>query len=170
MNEIINRVSNSSLMTIDLDELYIPEERVVFDLKVFLFQELILKEMDFRKSLSELNWEVYRGKSVAILCSADAILPSWSFLLVSSYLDNVTKHYVVGDLNALDVFLIEEKLNEMDFEKFKDHPVVIKGCTKYEIPIYAYGRLIQKLKNVCKSIMFGEPCSTVPIYKRPKIN
>jgi hypothetical protein len=170
MTEIINRVSNSSLISFDLDELYFNQERKIFDLKDFLFQELVLREMEFRKSLVELNWEEYKDKAVAIVCSADAIVPTWAYLLVGSYLIKVTDNFVVGDLNVLEQFLIDKKISKLDLDLFRDKPVVIKGCTKFNIPFYAYGKLISMIQPVCKSLMFGEPCSTVPIFKKPKIN
>jgi hypothetical protein len=168
MNEIVNRVANSTLVTIDLDNFYSPQERIAFDLKDFLFEGLILKEMEFRQSLTNIQWELYRGKAVAIYCSSDAILPTWAYLLVGSYLVKVTDDFVVGDLGALEQFLIEKSISKLNLNDFKDKSVVIKGCSKHQVPLYAYGKIISLIQPISKSIMYGEPCSTVPIYKRPK--
>ena len=168
MTEIVNRVANSSIATINLEEGYPKGERVVFDLKPFLFQELILKERDFRTALKEQSWDNYSNKWVAITCTADAIIPNWAFMLVATYLENVAKGYVIGDLKDLENFISEDFISKIDFEEFENRPVVIKGCSDFPIPMYAYGRLISLVQKHAKSIMYGEPCSTVPLYKRPK--
>lgn len=168
MSEIVNRVASSAIISLNMEEFYPQEERVVFDLKDFLFQELILKEKDFRKSLKELDWSVYKNKWVAVTCSADAIVPTWAFMLVCTYLDGLAKGYVIGDLESLEQQIAEITLNKIDPEEFRNRPVVIKGCSKISIPLFAYGRLISILQPVARSLMFGEPCSTVPLFKKVK--
>lgn len=168
MSEIINKVANSPLVTIDLENFYRPEERMVFDLKDYLFQELVLREKDFRLALKELDWEIYRGKLVAIDCSVDAIVPNWAYMLVGIQLTKIGVEYVIGDLKALEQFLFEEAISKINPEDFKDRPVVIKGCSKFPVPMYAYGRIVSRIQTHAKSIMYGEPCSTVPLYKAPK--
>jgi len=169
MSEIINRIANSSIATINLEEFSPAGERVVFDLKDYLYMELVLKEMDFRKALKELDWSIFKGKYVAIHCSADAIVPTWAFMLVATYLDGAAANYVIGDKNALEQFLFQKALDKINPDDFADRPVVVKGCSEIPVPLFAYGEIIRLLKGVAKSIMFGEPCSTVPLYKRPKV-
>ncbi|WP_026951755.1 DUF2480 family protein [Algoriphagus mannitolivorans] len=168
MSEIVNRVASSSIISLNMEEFYPQEERVVFDLKDFLFQELILKEKDFRKELKEFDWSVFKDKWVAVTCSADAIVPTWAFMLVCTYLEGVSKGYVVGDLFSLEQHIAEVTLSKIDPEEFRNRPVVIKGCSKFPIPLFAYGRLISILQQVSKSLMYGEPCSTVPLFKKVK--
>ena len=168
MNEIVNRVANSPIVTIDLEELYQPGERLIFDLKEFLFQELVLKEQDFRQSLKTLEWEKYRGKYVAITCTADAIVPNWAFILVGTYLPEISKAYVIGNLDHLEQFLFERELQKLKLDRYKDKPVVIKGCSKFPVSLYAYGRIVSMIQAEAKSIMYGEPCSTVPLFKNKK--
>ncbi|GGF51278.1 DUF2480 family protein [Echinicola rosea] len=169
MSEIINRVANSPIVTIDLEEYYGRGiDRVLFDLKEFLFQELVLKEKDFRKSLKELDWEQYRGKYVAVDCTADAIVPTWAFMLAMTYLEGVAKDVAVGSVEDLDRYIFQKALMAIDPVEYEGRPVVVKGCSKYPVPIFAYGEVVRLLKGKAKSIMYGEPCSTVPVYKRPK--
>jgi hypothetical protein len=168
MSELINRVANSPIVMIDMEEFYPSGERVVFDLKSFLFHELILREKDFRQSLKDLDWSAYEGKWVAITCSADAIIPTWAFMLVCTYLEGTTKGYVIGSLENLEQYIVEQMLSSIDLNSFSEKPVVIKGCSKIAIPYFAYGRLISLIQPVAKSIMFGEPCSTVPLFKKRK--
>jgi len=168
MTEIVNRVANSPIITIDLEEFFRFEERVLFDLKDYLFQELVLREKDFRAALKEIDWSAFSGKLVAIDCTADAIVPNWAFMLVGTYLSALDIEYVIGDLKTLEQYLFEKSLSQIDVEKFRHKPVVIKGCSKHPVPIYAYGRILSMLQPLAKSIMYGEPCSTVPLYKAPK--
>ncbi|MCH7409074.1 DUF2480 family protein [Belliella sp. DSM 111904] len=168
MSEIINRVANSSLVTINLEDFYRKEERVVFDIKDFLFQELVLKELDFRSALKSLDWGTYSNKLVAITCTADAIIPAWAFMLVSTYLTSNSVEHVIGDLSVLEQYLFEQAISKIDASLYKDKPVVVKGCSKFPVPSYAYGRLLTLVQPHAKSIMYGEPCSTVPLYKAPK--
>jgi hypothetical protein len=168
MSEIVNRVSSSSIISLNLEEIYPKEERIIFDLKSFLWQELILKEQDFRRALRDIDWEIYREKWVAITCSADAIVPTWAFMLVCTYLHPVSKGYAIGDLEALEILISESVISTFDLESFRDRPVVIKGCSNFPIPLFAYGRMISALQPVARSLMFGEPCSTVPLFKKSK--
>lgn len=168
MSEIVNRVASSPILSINMEEFYPQEERMIFDLKLFLFQELILREKDFRQALKELNWSLYSNKWVAVTCTADAILPTWAYMLVCTYLEGVSRGYVVGDLNMLEQHIAEITLSAINPSDFKDRPVVIKGCSKFPIPLFAYGRLVSLLQSEAKSLMFGEPCSTVPLFKKGK--
>jgi hypothetical protein len=168
MSEIVNRVSSSSIISLNLEEIYPKEERIVFDLKPFLWQELILKEQDFRRALRDIDWEIYRGKWVAITCSADAIVPTWAFMLVCTYLHPVSKGYAIGNLDTLEILISETVISTFDLESFRDRPLVIKGCSNFPIPLFAYGRMISALQPVARSLMFGEPCSTVPLFKKSK--
>ncbi|MDF2157007.1 DUF2480 family protein [Algoriphagus sp. CAU 1675] len=168
MSEIVNRVAQSSIVSLDLEKIYPQEERVVFDLEPFLFQGLVLKEKDFRAELKSLNWDAYKDKWVAISCSADAIVPNWAYLLVAIYLEPVAKGFVIGGKEELEALIAEKCIASLDLEDFRDRPVVIKGCSDFPVPLFAYGRLIAKVIEVAKSLMYGEPCSTVPLYKKPK--
>lgn len=168
MTEIVNRVANSPIITLNLEEYYRPEERVVFDLKDYLFQELILKEKDFRSALKDLDWERYQGKLVAITCTADAIVPNWAYMLVGTYLGRLGVTYVIGDLSSLEQYLFEEAITKINPEDYEGRPVVVKGCSKYPVPLYAYGRVVARVQAYAKSIMYGEPCSTVPLFKASK--
>ncbi len=168
MSGIVNRVAASPILSVNMEEFYPQEERVVFDLKPFLFQELILRERDFRQALKELDWSVYENRWVAVTCTADAIVPTWAFMLVCTCLDSVAKGYVIGSLDNLEQHIAETALSGIDVEEYKDRPVVIKGCSKFPIPLFAYGRLVSLLQSCAKSLMFGEPCSTVPLFKKTK--
>ena len=168
MSEIVNRVASSPILSLNMEEFYPQEERVIFDLKGFLFQELILREKEFRQALKDFDWSVYSGKWVAVTCTADAIVPTWAYMLVCTYLEGFSRGYVVGDLNILEQHIAEITLSAINLSDFKDRPVVIKGCSKFPIPLFAYGRLVSLLQSEAKSLMFGEPCSTVPLFKKGK--
>jgi len=165
---IVNRVANSGLITLDLEQYYHPGERVVYDLKDNLFQELILREKDFRAFLRENDWSTYTGKNVAITCTADAIVPTWAFMLLTLQLRPYVHLVVYGNLTALDNALFREALSKINLLDFKDAKVVIKGCGKLPVPISAYVEITRLLQPVVQSLMYGEPCSTVPLYKKPK--
>jgi hypothetical protein len=165
-NEIVNRVSNSQLVTFDLEELYTPGERIVFDIKHLLFQELILREKDFRDFIKDHNWTQYQNKFVAITCSADAIVPTWAYMLLASALQPHAQQVVFGSLQDLETKLFEQTLNKIDWQKFANAKVVVKGCSKVEVPVSIYVEATNKLRQLAQSIMYGEPCSTVPIFKR----
>jgi len=168
MNEIVNRVANSPIVTIDLEQYYLTGERIGFDLKDYLYQGLVLKEKDYREALKHTDWESYRGKYVAVFCSADAIVPTWAFMLAMTYLDGVAAEVVMGDMASLEQHLFEKALQLIDPEEFRDRPVVIKGCSKVPVPLFAYGEIVKKVKGVARSIMYGEPCSTVPLFKQKR--
>lgn len=164
--EIINRVSNSQLITFDLEELYTPGERVLFDVKELLFQELILREADFRDFIKTHDWSQYQNKLVAITCSADAIVPTWAYMIVASSLQPFATTVVFGSLQDLEAHLFEQALNKIDWQKFEKAKVVVKGCSKRAVPVSAYVLVINKLRPIAQSIMYGEPCSTVPVFKK----
>ncbi len=166
--EIVNRVANSGLVTLDLEDFYHPGERIVFDIKPMLYRELILKEKEFRQLLKEHDWSVYQGKNVAITCTADAIVPTWAFMLVALQLEPYANMVVYGGLHELENRLFQEALSKIAVDYFKDAKVVVKGCSKLPVPTYAYVEIASKLKPVVSSLMFGEACSTVPLYKKPK--
>ncbi len=167
-DEIINKVANSKLVSLDLEDYYPKGERVLIDIKYWLFQEQVLIEKEYRKRLSEQDWSLYKNKYVAITCSSDAIIPSWAYLLLSVHLAPYAKKIVVGDMEQLETLLFEEVISKIDIEKFADKPVIIKGCSEKFIPHAAYSLLIQKLQPVVSSLMYGEACSSVPLYKRIK--
>lgn len=163
---IINKVAESGLITLDLEKYYPRQEIGLFDLKGFLFMELILKEKEFREKLKDYNWEVYKGKYVGVYCSADAIIPVWAFMLVASYLEPLAKDVVMGDEKDVHRNLFLKNLSTINLEEFSDKRVVIKGCGETPIGDFAYMEITKLLRPVVKSIMYGEPCSTVPVYKK----
>ena len=166
--EIINRVANSPLKTIDLEEMYPAGARILFDIKDWLYEGIILREKEFRDHVSQYNWSQYQNQFVALTCSEDAIIPSWAFLLVSSELAPYAKKVVVGTLDTLETSIFQELISDLNIEEFRNKPVIIKGCADKPIPPSAFTFLIQKLHPVVKSIMYGEACSTVPLYKMKK--
>lgn len=166
--EIINRVSSSALVTFDLEEYYTPGERVVIDIKDQLFQGLILREKDFREYIKQHGWSEYKNKFIAIQCSADAIVPTWAYMLLTIALEPYARRIIFGTQEELEAQLFREKLAAVDWSVFKDAKVVIKGCSKVNVPVSAYVETTNKLRPLAASLMFGEPCSTVPLYKKPK--
>ena len=167
-NEITNKVSNSGIVTIDLEEFYIHGERVLFDIKPHLFQELILREKEFREFIKTNNWSFYKDKLVALTCTADAIVPTWAYMLLTLALEPFAKRIVFGNLSELETILFAEKLTFLNLSTYKNARVVIKGCGDIDIPKNAYVQITALLKPIAKSIMYGEPCSTVPLYKAAK--
>ncbi len=165
--EIVNKVAESGLITFDLEEYYPKESIVGFDLKDFLFMGLILKEKDYRSVLQTQDWSGFEEKNVYITCTADAIIPMWAYMLAASYLQPLAKEIVFGDEKRLIETIIIKKLATVNAADFIDKRVVVKGCGELSIPETAYVEITNKLRPVAKSIMFGEPCSTVPIYKKP---
>jgi hypothetical protein len=163
---IINKVSESLLVTLDLEEFYPKDAIALFDMKDYLFMGLILKEKDFREALKNLDLEKYTNKSVAVTCSADAVIPMWAYMLVATYLQPVAKEIVFGDEEALKNQLLLKNIAQLPINDFIDKRVVIKGCGELPIGEAAYLEATKKLRPVAKSIMYGEPCSTVPIYKK----
>ncbi len=167
-NEIINKVANSTLVTFDLQELSPDEMLAEIDLKEILFQELILREKDLRDFIKAHDWEQYRSKNVSIYCSNDAIIPTWAYMLLGVALTPVANKVVFGNRDVLLTTLFKEKLDRVDWEKFRDAKVVIKGCSDVHVPESAYVEATIRLRPVAASIFYGEPCSTVPLFKRPK--
>ena len=165
MSDIRNKVADSGIISLDLEDMLPMGDRVLFDIKPHLFQELILREKDFREFVKSHDWSHYEGKYVAIVCSADAIVPTWAYMLISLALEPFAKKVVFGDLEELENTLMSEKIGSLDLSTFKGARVVIKGCGEKKIPINAYVQLAQILKPHVRSIMYGEPCSTVPLYK-----
>jgi len=167
MEEVfINKVANSGIETINLEEYFPVGERVFIDVKELLFMGLVLKEKDFREWIKVHNWEQYSQKYVAIYCSSDAIVPTWAFMLISTKLSGVANKVVFGDLNALEATLWESALNELNIDQYKDKKVVIKGCGDLPVSAAAYTNISSKLVPIVQSLMYGEPCSTVPVFKR----
>ena len=164
-DEIVNRVANSKLKTIDLEDLYPKGTRTIIDIKNWLFHEQILKEIDFREHLKNHDWSQYRNHYVALTCTSDAIIPSWAFMLITTYIFPFAKKIVAGNLTALETSIYQDIISHFNVEDFKGERVIIKGCSNKPIPETAYIQLIEKLQPVVKSIMFGEACSTVPLYK-----
>ena len=163
---IVNKVAESGLITLDLEEYYPKEEIVVFDLKAHLFMGLILKEKDFRAALQNIDWSQYQSKNVALTCSADAIIPMWAYMLVASYLRPFANEIIFGNKETVISALILKNLSKINGEEFTDKRIVVKGCGDVQIPESAYIEITNKLRPYAKSIMYGEPCSTVPIYKK----
>lgn len=169
MEEIINRVANSPLVSLDFDEFIDQSERVYFDLKDCLFQGLILKEKDFRDYLKTHNWEQYDGKNVGVYCSEDVIIPTWAYMLVATKLEPYANLIAFGANDGLEKSLIDIAITKMLSKDLKDAKVVIKGCGNLKSRDYAFFELTKRLVGHVSSIMYGEPCSTVPVYKRKKI-
>lgn len=165
-NEIVNRVSSSPLVTFDLEELYTPGERILFDIKSLLFQELILREKDFRDFIKSHDWSQYTNKHVAITCSADAVVPTWAYMLLTASLQPYASSVIFGSIQDLETMLFKNALDKIEWEKFSNSKVVIKGCSKVEVPISSYVEVTNRLRPLASSIMFGEPCSTVPVFKK----
>ncbi len=163
---IVNRVAQSGLVTFDLADLYPDGERVVYDIKDNLFHGLILKEKDFREFVKEHDWSQYQGKNVAITCSADAIVPTWAYMLLANKLTPYAAEVMFGSLEELESVLFRKKIDSLDMENFRDKRVVIKGCGDIAVPESAFVAITVGLTKVAKSIMYGEPCSTVPVFKR----
>lgn len=163
---IVNKVANSGLLTFDLASLKSTAEMVVYDIKDNLFHGLILREKDFRAFVKEHDWAKYQGKNVLITCSAEAIVPTWAYMLLANRLEPYANETFFGDVNTFEDILFERALANLDMDKFRDQRVVVKGCGDIKIPTAAFVNFANKLSKVAKSIMYGEPCSTVPIFKR----
>lgn len=164
-DEIINRVANSKLITIDLEDYYPEGKRVLFDIKDWLFEGFVLREKDFRTQVSEFNWSQYKDSYIALTCSSDAIIPGWAYMLLSISLEPFAKHIVIGNLETLETTIYQNIISNMDISTFTGKPIIIKGCSKKPVPQNAYIMLTTKLKPIAKSIMYGEACSSVPLYK-----
>jgi len=166
--EIVNRVTSSPLISVNLEDYYRSGGRILIDIKDHLFQGLILKEKDFREFIKDHNWSQYENKYVAISCSTDAVVPTWAYMLLAAKLEPIASEVFFGDLESLELHLMRTAIDGIDVEQFKGAKVVIKGCGDLPITEFAYVQLTKKLRPLVSSIMYGEPCSTVPIYKRPK--
>lgn len=166
--EIINRVSQSKLVTFNLEDYYPKGERLVFDLSKWLYEGFVLREKDFREQAKEHDWEQYADKYIALTCTTDAIVPAWAYMLISTYLQPYARKVVIGDLENLESHLYQEVIDKLDVSDLKDKPVIVKGCSHKPVPKNAYLFLINKLQPVVKSLMYGEACSSVPLYKQPK--
>lgn len=163
--EIIrNKVAESGIITIDPAGLINTGNIKVFDLKPFLFEGLVLKEKDFREALKNHDWEPYRGKDVALCCSADAIIPSWAYMLAASALQPYARTVITGNAEQLQSALLRKAVENLPLEEYRDKRIVIKGCSN--VPLSIYTDLVIRLQPVVISIMYGEPCSTVPVFKR----
>lgn len=165
---LVNRVAQSSLITINLEE-YLPKEEIVgFDLKDFLFRELLLREKDFRAALKEHDWTHYQNKTLAVFCSSDAIIPQWAYMLVAAYAVEEAHTVSMGSPDEVLSNLTSAKLKEIQGDTFEGKRIVVKGCSDKEVPTSAYLEITKILQPFAQSIMYGEPCSTVPIFKRPR--
>jgi len=165
-DEIINRVAQSKLVTFDLEELYPEGERVIFDIKDWLFEGLILREKQFRAKAQEFDWSQFEHSYVALTCSSDAIVPGWAYMFLASQLKPYAKKVIVGDLESLETSIYQDIMQHMDVSRFEEKPVIIKGCSNKPVPQNAYLFAIEKIQGVAKSVMYGEACSSVPLYKR----
>ncbi len=169
MEEIVNKVAGSGLIQVDLLD-YLPKNSdiIPFDFAPFLWEGLVLREKEFRANLKEHNWSVYENKVVYLFCSTDAILPSWAFLLVNSYLSPIARLTVAGNQNDAKQAALIQTINELDLNQFTDGKLIVKGCSELPDSPNAMITFFSRVQTVCSSIMFGEPCSTVPIFKRKK--
>ncbi|MDP1728247.1 MAG: DUF2480 family protein [Bacteroidota bacterium] len=167
MEDLIeNKVANSNLVTLNLEDYYDSAERILFDIEPLLFRGLVLKEKDFREYLKTHNWKQYQGKNIAFTCSNDAIIPIWAYMLLGVSVQPYVKRFIFGNLEQLDLILFNEALAKIDYEKYKDARVIIKGCGDISISAAAYVELTARLMPYAKSIMYGEACSNVPVYKK----
>lgn len=164
--EIINRVANSVLQVFDLEDYYPEGQRYSLDISQWLWEGFVLREKDFREALKNHDWQQYQDKYIAMHCSTDAIVPAWAYMLVTVHLQPYAKQIVQGKPQDLDVLLYNEILNKLDYSTYEGKPVIIKGCSRKPVPEEAYTLATQKLMPVAKSIMFGEACSSVPLFKK----
>lgn len=168
MEEIINRVANSKLKTFNLEDLYPAGKRETIDIAQWLTEGFILREKDFRESLKNFDWSVYEDSYVALQCSTDAIVPAWAYMLVTTYLQSVAKKIIVGSLTDLETVLYTEVIQQLEVSGYENEYVIVKGCSNKPVPQNAYILLTQKLQPIVKSLMFGEACSSVPLFKTNK--
>ncbi|MGB5463598.1 MAG: DUF2480 family protein [Aureibaculum sp.] len=167
-NEIVNRVSKSNLITIDLEDFYPEGNRIIFDISEWLFEGLILREKDFREKVEQYDWSSFSDCYVALTCTTEAIIPAWAYLLITTKMSPFTKKVVVGDLELLETVIFQEIISNINTKDYINKPVIIKGCTNKPIPPSASVQLIEKLIPFAKTIMFGEACSSVPLFKAKK--
>ncbi len=164
--EIINRVAQSKLVTFNLEDYYPQGNRILFDISNWLLEGFILKEKDFREEAKNHDWQQYKNAYVALTCSTDAIIPAWAYMLLTTYLSQIAKKVVIGNLEQLESSIYQDIINKLDISSLKDLPIIIKGCSKKPVPKNAYIYLIEKLQPIAKNIMYGEACSSVPLFKR----
>ncbi len=169
VNPLVNRVTNSGIKTINLEEYFPKTEMIELDLKPFLFKELILKEKDFRLALKEHDWNEYEGKVLLVFCSSDAIIPMWAYMLVSAAAAPIAADVFQGDRQTYLTHHFKNVISQVDYSGYEGDRVVIKGCGEKDVPASAYQEITRKLQLYAQSIMYGEPCSTVPIFKRPRV-
>lgn len=164
--EIVNRVANSKLVVVDLEDYYPSGKRMVIDIKDWLFEGFVLREKEFRTQVSNHDWTLYKDAYVALTCSSDAIVPAWAFMLLTIHLEPFAKKTIIGNLEQLETSLYQTIIENLDISPFKGKPLIIKGCSNKPVPSNAYILLSQKLKPIATSIMYGEACSAVPLFKR----
>ncbi|WNM19615.1 DUF2480 family protein [Flavobacterium capsici] len=167
-DEIINKVANSVLEVFDLEDYYPIGIRTQIDISQWLFEGFLLKEKDFREALKNHDWTQYENQYVAVHCATDAIIPAWATILVTTYVAPYAKKVVLGSIDDLNTALYQEILNQLDYSKYLDKPMILKGCSKKPVPESAYIMAVQQLQKVAKSIMYGEACSAVPLFKKAK--
>ena len=167
--ELVNRVAQSGLITLDLETFYPSEPIVSFDLKQYLFMEMILKEKDFREALEAHDWSQYTSQILAVYCSADAIIPMWAYMLVATHAAPFAADIVQATPEQVPEIIFSKKLAVLDIDQYEGKRMVIKGCSDKPVPPSAYLDITKRLRPIVKSIMFGEPCSTVPVFKSPKV-
>jgi Protein of unknown function (DUF2480) len=167
---LVNRVAESGLITINLEDFFPKGEVVVFDMKDYLFMELILKEKDFREACKNHDWKQYHDKNLVIDCTADAIIPVWAYMLVATYAAPYVRELFQGDIDNFYKTFYFKTVAQLDVSAFNGKRIVVKGCSAKPVPAAAYVALTQKLQPVAQSILYGEPCSTVPIYKKAKVS
>lgn len=165
-DDIINRVANSKLITFNLEDYYPSGKRVLFDIKDWLFEGFVLREKYFRNQVESFDWSQFKDVYVALTCSTDAIIPGWAYMLLSIQLESFSKKTIIGNLESLETSIYQEIIANLDVTEFQDKPIIIKGCSKKPVPENAYIMLATKLKPVAKSIMYGEACSSVPLFKK----
>ena len=164
--EIVNRVEKSPLVTVNLEDWYVPGPRFSIDLSQWLEEGLILREKPFREALAAHSWETYKNGYVALQAPADVVIPIWAYMLLGSYLKTIAKYVVVGSLERLETVLFQDQFAAVDLSVYENKPVIVKGCSKYPVPLSAYVWAIQKIQTVAKSVMFGEACSSVPLFRK----
>lgn len=167
-DDIINRVAQSKLVVVDLEDFYPKGKRVLFDIKDWLYEGLVLREKNFRQLVKDYDWSVHQDQYVALTCSTDAIIPAWAYMLIALELVPYSKQTIIGDLETLETSIYQTIINSLDLNAYQDKPVIIKGCSHKPVPDNAYIMLSEKLKPVANSIMYGEACSSVPLFKRKK--
>ncbi|MDG1042299.1 MAG: DUF2480 family protein [Flavobacteriaceae bacterium] len=164
--EIVNRVANSVLVTIDLEEYYPSGERILFDIKDWLYEGLVLREKEFRALIDAHDWSIYKNQYIALHCTSDAIIPGWAYMLIRLQLSGIAKQVVVGNLETLETTLYQKIIANLELDYCANKPVIIKGCSNKPVPQNAYLFLIDKLYPIAKSILYGEACSSVSLYKK----